>query len=38
MLADFCWTLKRNVPEAKNSRKSYIPTLKMSHFHHAPIP
>jgi hypothetical protein len=23
MLADYCWTLKRNVPDAKYRRKSY---------------
>ena len=24
MLADYCWTLKSDIPEAKYSRKSYI--------------
>jgi hypothetical protein len=27
MLADYCWTLKRDVPQAKNSRNSTKATL-----------
>ena len=27
MLAEYCWTLKRDVPEAKNRRKSYAFTF-----------
>jgi len=27
MLAHYCWTLKRDVPEAKYQRKSYTSTL-----------
>jgi len=27
MLADYCWTLKRDVPEAKYRRKSYASTF-----------
>jgi len=27
MLADYCWTLKRDVPEAKYRRKSYVFTF-----------
>jgi len=27
MLADYCWTLKRDVPEAKYRRKSYPSTF-----------
>jgi len=28
MLADYCWTLKRDVPEAKYRRQSYASTVK----------
>ena len=27
VLADYCWTLKRDVPDAKYRRKSYISTF-----------
>ena len=27
MLADYCWTLKMDVPDAKYRRKSYAPTF-----------
>ena len=32
MLADYCWTLKRDVPDAKYWRKSYASTLSRKSF------